>query len=81
MYIRVRSLQRRIEIAHYIAELWQSIVFMNHIKHGCVIFIDKDDNLLASHLMYVAYKVTKSNIRIGGIGGQTKTTFILFQNK
>ena len=58
MQIWVAVFQRRIEIAHHIAQHGQCLVFMHHIKQRSIIFINENDHLLARLFIYRSNKVS-----------------------
>ena len=45
--MRVRILQRRIEISHYLAQLIQTILFVRHIEQRRIVFVNKHHHFLA----------------------------------
>ena len=79
MQVGVGIFQRRVEVAHDVAKLGQGLVLVNHVKHGRVVFVDKDDHFLACLFVDVANEVLKSQIWVGFVGGETKTLLVIFQ--
>ena len=78
--IWVTVFQRRIEIAHHIAQHRQRLLLMNHVEQRGIILVDEYDNLLACLLVCTENQVLQSYIRVFGVRAYTQMPLVFLQN-
>ena len=66
--IGIGVFQRRVEVAHHVAEYGQLGILVHYIEQWGIIFVDKNNHLLASLLMGTLNKTLKSLVGFHLVG-------------
>ena len=78
--VRVGVLQRRIEVAHHVAELGQVLILVHHVEQRRVVFVDEHDHFLARLFVNAFDEVGQADVGVGMVGKEAEAPLVLAQD-